>query len=97
MSFKPTNPKSQFINKEIKKFALAIMKHQGEPHFRNLKDGSADFDIDTHEFYVRELKDILMANPFVNGKPKYELSNYLEKKGYKFVKKIIGEYYFQNF
>ena len=26
-----------------------------------------------------------------------ELSNYLEKKGYKFVKKIIGEYYFQNF
>jgi len=26
-----------------------------------------------------------------------ELSKYLEKKGYKFVKKIIGEYYFQNF
>jgi len=77
VSFKPTNPKSQFLNNALKQFALAIMKHQGEPHFRTLKDKSADFDIDILNFYVRELKDILMANPFNNGKPKYELSNYL--------------------
>ena len=77
MSFKPTNPKSQFLNNAIKKFALAIMKHQGEPHFRTLQDGSADFDIDQFEMTVRELKDILMENPFVKEKPKFELSNYL--------------------
>ena len=65
------NPKKQFLNKAIKKFAIALMEHEGRPFIKGTSDEEL---LDNH---ILDLKDILMANPFVNGKPKIELSNYL--------------------
>ena len=65
------NPRKQFLNKAIKKFAIALMEHEGRPFIK----GTSDEEL--LENHILDLKDILMVNPFVNGKPKYELSNYL--------------------